>query len=56
MKTGLIAAIRTLCALKPKQKLTAQYLLSLLAAVLLAFLIGAGIMALCGYKPLHCYA
>ena len=56
MSTGFLQSVRTLFALKPKQKLTAQYLLSLFAAVALAFLVGAGIMLLCGYDPITCYA
>ena len=56
MNTGFLESLRALTALKPKQKLTAQYLFSLAAAVLLAFLVGAGIMLLCGYDPLKCYA
>ena len=56
MNTGFVASVRALIALKPKQKLTAQYLLSLLIAVTLAFLVGAGIMLLCGYDPVTCYA
>ena len=56
MKTGFMQSIRALIALKPRQKLTVQYLLSLLIAVLLAFLVGAGIMLLCGYDPIACYA
>ena len=48
--------IRALLMIKPKQKLTAQYLLSLLIAVTLAFLVGAVIMLLCGYDPIACYA
>ena len=55
MNTGLKQSLRALLALKPKQKLTAQYLLSLAIAVLLAFLVGAGIMLLCGYDPVACY-
>ena len=55
MSTGFIASVRALVALKPKQKLTVQYLLSLLLAVTLAFLVGAGIMLLCGYDPIVCY-
>lgn len=55
MKTGFLQSVRALIALKPKQKLTMQYLLSLLVAVVLAFLVGAGIMLLCGYDPLECY-
>ncbi len=56
MNTGLKQSLRALLALKPKQKLTAQYLLSLTIAVLLAFLVGAGIMLLCGYDPVACYS
>lgn len=56
MKTGFLASVRALFLLKPKQKLTAQYLLSLVIAVTLAFLVGAGIMLLCGYDPVTCYA
>ena len=56
MKTGFTQSVRALIALKPRQKLTAQYLFSLLIAVTLAFLVGAGIMLLCGYDPLACYA
>jgi len=55
MNSGLLTSVRTLLALKPKQKLTAQYLLSLLIAVALAFLVGAGIMLLCGFDPIVCY-
>ena len=55
MNTGFWQSVRTLTLLKPKQKLTAQYLLSLAVAVGLAFLVGAGIMLLCGYDPLQCY-
>ena len=56
MNAGFVQSVRTLVTLKPKQKLTAQYLLSLLIAVSLAFLVGAGIMLLCGYDPVVCYA
>jgi len=56
VNTGFLQSLRALIALRPKQKLTAQYLLSLLIAVTLAFLVGAGIMLLCGYDPLTCYA
>ncbi len=48
-------ALRALISIKPKQRLTAQYLLSLLIAIVLAFLVGAGIMLLCGYDPVVCY-
>jgi len=54
-KPHLPAALRALAMIKPKQRLTAQYLLSLLIAVTLAFLVGAGIMLLCGYDPIVCY-
>jgi simple sugar transport system permease protein len=56
VNTGFVASVRALIALKPRQRLTAQYLLSLLIAVTLAFLVGAGIMLLCGYDPVTCYA
>ncbi|MDD3411254.1 MAG: ABC transporter permease, partial [Eubacteriales bacterium] len=52
----LFQTLGALFSLKPKQKLTAQYLLSLLIAVTLAFLVGAGIMLICGYNPIDCYA
>jgi general nucleoside transport system permease protein len=55
LKTGFSQSVRALIALKPKQKLTAQYLLSLLIAVTLAFLVGAGIMLICGFDPIACY-
>ncbi len=47
--------IKTLWLLRPKQKLTLHYLLSLLIAVLLALALGGVIMLLCGYDPLSCY-
>ncbi|MCE5343388.1 MAG: ABC transporter permease [Eubacteriales bacterium] len=56
MNTGFVQSVRALFALKPKQKLTTQYLFSLLIAVTLAFLVGAGLMLLCGYDPITCYA
>ena len=52
---GFVQSIRALLRLKPSQKLTRDYLLSLVAAVVLALLVGAGIMALCGHDPLECY-
>jgi len=56
MKTfSLPPTLRTLLLIKPKQRLTARYLLSLLIAVALAFGVGAGIMLLCGYDPIVCY-
>ena len=48
-------AIRYLMIGRPKYRLTAQYLLSLFIAVVLAFLVGAGIMLLTGYDPIVCY-
>ena len=48
-------SIRALARLKPAQRLTRDYLLSLLAAVLLALLVGAGIMLLSGHDPLQGY-
>ena len=56
MSRGFLSGLKALLRLKPRQRLTGQYLLSLLIAVALAFLVGAGIMALCGYDPLRCYA
>ena len=55
MKSGLMQSIRALMRLTPAQKLTRGYLLSLAAAVGLAFLLGAGIMALCGVDPVKGY-
>ncbi len=49
-------SIRALMRLKPSQRLTRDYLLSLLTAVLLALLVGAGIMLLCGHDPAQGYA
>lgn len=56
MKNSLTQSIRALFRLKPSQKLNRDYLLSLLAAVTLAFLLGVAIMLVCGYDPLRCYA
>lgn len=49
-------SLRALLRLKPSQRLTRQYLISLLIAVLLALLVGAGIMLLCGHDPIQGYA
>lgn len=49
-------SLRALLRLKPAQKLTRDYLLSLLLAVALALLAGAGIMLLCGHNPGQGYA
>ena len=54
--SSFVQALRALCRLKPAQKLTRDYLVSLLLAVGLAFLLGAGIMLLCGVDPLKGYA
>ncbi len=48
-------AVKYLLIGKPKYRLTAQYLLSLLIAIVLAFLVGAGIMLITGYDPIECY-
>lgn len=56
MRNGFSQSIRALLRLKPSQKLTRNYLASLLAAVALAFALGAIIMLICGYDPIRCYA
>ncbi len=53
---GFMQSLRALLRLKPAQKLTRDYLLSLLLAVALALLAGAGIMLLCGHNPAQGYA
>ena len=55
MKTGFVQSIRALWRLTPSRKLTRDYMLSLLLAVGLAFLVGAGIMWVCGVNPLRGY-
>ena len=50
---GLMQSLRALARLKPAQKLTRDYLVSLLTAVLLALAVGAGIMLVCGHNPLE---
>ena len=55
MNTGFKQSISALFQLKPNQKLTLHYLLSLGMAIGLAFLLGAGIMLLCGVDPLKAY-
>lgn len=52
---GLMQSLRALARLKPAQRLTRDYLLSLLTAVLLALMVGAGIMLLCGHDPVQGY-
>lgn len=55
MNTGLLQSVRALVRLKPSQRLTRGYLISLLLVVGLALLVGAGIMLLCGVEPLKAY-
>ncbi len=52
---SFMQSIRALFRLKPSQKLNRDYLVSLLIAVGLAFLLGAGIMLLCGFDPIKAY-
>lgn len=51
----MIEAIKALFQLRPKQRIDGKYLISLGISVLLAFLVGAVIMLLCGFDPLLCY-
>lgn len=53
---GMVQSLRALLRLKPAQKLTRDYLVSLLLAVALALLVGAGVMRLTGHDPLQSYA
>ncbi|MEG0997169.1 MAG: hypothetical protein RSH26_09420, partial [Clostridia bacterium] len=55
MSSSLMQSIRAVLRLKPSQRLNRDYLLSLLIAVALAFLVGAGIMLLCGGDPVKGY-
>ncbi len=50
-----VQSLRALLRLKPSQKLTRDYLISLAAAVLLALMVGAGVMLLCGHDPIKGY-
>ena len=52
---GLMQSIRALMRLKPSQKLTRDYLISLLLSVVLALLVGAGIMLITGHDPIQSY-
>ena len=52
---GLMQSIRALVRLKPSQKMTRDYLFSLVIAIVLALLAGAGIMLLTGHDPVQCY-
>ena len=45
--SGWMQSLRALARLKPTQKLTRDYLVSLLTAVLLALAVGAAIMLVC---------
>jgi len=56
MNNSFVQTLRALVRLKPSQKLQRDYLTSLAIAVALAFLVGAGILLLCGHDPLKCYA
>ena len=53
--SGLMQSLRALARLKPTQKLTRDYLVSLLTAVLLALAVGAAIMLVCGHNPIEGY-
>jgi len=55
MNNSFLQSLRALVRLKPSQKLQRDYLLSLVIAVALAFLVGAGILLLCGHDPIACY-
>ena len=52
---GMLQSLRALLRLKPAQKLTRDYLISLFLAVALALLVGAGIMVICGHDPVQGY-
>jgi len=52
---GLMQSIRALLRLKPAQKITRDYLVSLFIAVALAVLVGAGIMMITGHDPIQSY-
>ncbi|MEG0268991.1 MAG: hypothetical protein RR821_01955, partial [Clostridia bacterium] len=56
MHNSLIQSLRALFRLKPSQRINRDYLVSLFVAVLLAFLLGAGIMLICGHDPIAGYA
>ena len=53
--SGWMQSLRALARLKPTQKLTRDYLISLLTAVLLALAVGAAIMLVCGHNPIEGY-
>ncbi len=52
---GMLQSIRALMRLKPAQKITRDYLISLFIAVALALLVGAGIMMITGHDPIQSY-
>ena len=52
---GMLQSIRALMRLKPAQKITRDYLISLFIAVSLALLVGAGIMMITGHDPIQSY-
>lgn len=52
---GPMQSIRALMRLKPAQKITRDYLVSLFIAVALALLVGAGIMMITGHDPIQSY-
>ena len=53
MNNSFLQSLRALVRLKPSQKLQRDYLLSLVIAVALAFLVGAGILLLEGLRLAH---
>ena len=55
MNTGFWQSLRALGRLKPSQRLQRDYLLSLLAALVLAFGLGCGIMLLSGHDPIRAF-
>ena len=55
MNTGFLQSVRVLIRLRPAQRLQRDYLISLLAAIFLAFLLGFGIMRLSGFDPVKAY-
>ena len=55
MNTGFLQSVRVLIRLRPARRLQRDYLFSLLAAILLAFLLGSGIMRLSGFDPVRAY-
>ncbi len=52
---GMMQSLRALMRLKPAQKITRDYLVSLFIAVALALLVGAGIMMITGHDPVQSY-